>query len=651
MKLRKAIPYLIIIGIIYTASITMAQTDPPPVMLKRPPQNKTIKPSNEQLAVKYYTQKEYEKSAILFDELYSKSPRQYYYNYLLNCYVYLKDYKEAEKLIKKHKRTKPNNFRLDVDQAYIAGLMENERKERKIIEDLTENLPANKSLIIQIASALQSKGYFEDALVVYEKARKMRENNYSFNIELATAYQYTGEYEKMFDIYLDHAHTYPTEVQMVKNKLQMIIRRDIDDNLSGILKKKMLEKAQANPDDMLYAELLLWHSMQTKDFDMAYRQARAINMRFDDQEEIMLQVADVAMSNKKYDIAEQAYGYIKEKLPESPFFMNAYSGYFTALVEQAQDNAETDLKSYKNIEKTGTKALEELGLNPVTYEISGRLAHIKAFKLNKYDEAIALLDAAIEIPSLRPVQQAWLKMELADILLFQNKVWDATLLYSQIEAAMKNEPIGHEAKYRNARLYYYVGEYTWAKTKLDILKSATSKLIANDALELSLFIKNMLEEDTLGIALNFFSKADLFAYQGNYDSAFYWLSKIENQFAGSDSYQFMIYKKAGYLQEVKKYAEADSIYNYLATYYPKSVKADNALFERALINQRYLDQPKTAMHLYMTLMKDYPESIYAGESRKKYRGLREKYGNDSDPEFEILDGLPSGAEQIENKIN
>ncbi len=47
----------------------------------------------------------------------------------------------------------------------------------------------------------------------------------------------------------------------------------------------MLEKAQANPDNLVYAEMLMWHVMQTKDFEMAYRQARAIDMRFENHEE------------------------------------------------------------------------------------------------------------------------------------------------------------------------------------------------------------------------------------------------------------------------------------------------------------------------------------------------------------------------------
>jgi len=607
------------------------QTDPPkpPVMLQQVPQNRRQALNKERLALNYFTNKEYEKAAVVYEELYNESPRQYYYNYYLNCLIFLNDYKEAEKLIKRHRRTSYSSYRLDVDQAYVENLMGNEKKSRKIIDDLIDDMPQNRSLIVQIASALQGRGFFEDALKVYEKARQFPETGYSFDMELASAYQYTGDYDKMFDIYLDHLNTHPEEEQIVKNKIQILIQRDIDDNLTGLLKNKLLEKTQQNPDNLIYAEMLLWYSMQTKDFELAFRQARAIDMRFKNQDEVVLEVADVALSNQQYNVAAQAYGYLMNKKEQSPFYLDACTGYFKASVTEADQNPETPENQYRKIEKLGDKILEEIGLRPGTSEIAGYLAHIKAFKLNKLDEARELLENALNVASETPATKAWLKMKLANILLYQNRVWDATLLYSQIENDMKDEPIGHEAKFRNAQLFYFIGEYDWAKAKLDILKSATSKLIANDALELSLFIKDMLAEDTLGFTLRLFSKSDLCAYQGNYDSAFFWLNKIEKDSPGPESFQYMVYKKADLMMKEQDFAMADSLYNYLATAYPESIKADNAIFKRAELNRVNLHNTAIALQLYLELMKDYPDSIYAGESRKKYRELRDEKSIDN----------------------
>jgi len=570
-----------------------AQTDPP--QPGTVPQKK-INPrsAKEQLAMSYYRKKEFDKAGEIYEQLHNENPRQFYYAYLLNCYLNLKDYKQADKLIKKVRRKDPANYRYKVDQAYLFKVTGNEKKSKKILEDLITNLPPSKSLIIQIASALQTKGFFEEALLVYENAKSLPSSNYSYNLEIATAFQYTGDYDRMFNALLEHVEANPADAQRVKNRMQSLIRRDVDDNLSGLLKTKLLERVQENPETLIYAEMLLWYSLQTKDFDMAFRQARAIDMRFHEREEDVLEVADIAFSNKQYELSAKAYGYVKDKKEDTPYYFDSYTGYYL-----------------------------EMGITKGSVEIIGNLTHITAFKLGNYEEAKILLEQALAIPNLSQAEIALLKLELADILLFTEEVWDATLLYSQIESEMKNEPLGHEAKFRNAQLFYFIGEFGWAQTKLDILKSATSKLIANDALELSLFIKDLLGEDTLGLLLKMFGKADMLIYREKYDSATRWYEKIEQEPGGTNTYQYLLYKKAGLMVNKQDYQQADSLYNYLAIYNPTGIKADNALFKRAEINRLYLENEELAKDLYMQLMRDYPESIYAGEARIRFRALRE----------------------------
>ena len=49
--------------------------------------------------------------------------------------------------------------------------------------------------------------------------------------------------------------------------------------------------------------------------------------------------------------------------------------------------------------------------------------------------------------------------------------------------------------------------------QLDILKAATSKLIANDAMELSLLISDNIEEDSLTTPLQMYARADLLEFR------------------------------------------------------------------------------------------------------------------------------------------
>ena len=605
----------------------LSQTNPPVITRNRNVQDRDR--TREKLALSYYNSKDFEKAALVYEELFNKNPRQYYYNYLLNCLIQLKDFKKADKVVKQQLRIAPSNYRYQIDQIYVFDKMDNKRKADKLTRQILNNLPDNRNLIIQIATSFESKGYYSIALEVYGKAQMFPGNSNNYNLEKARVYQYTGDYEKMFDSYLRHLDMNPGDMQTIKNRMQSIMRQDVDDNLSMILKRKLLEKAQGDPDNIVYAEMLLWHVMQTKDYEMAYRQARAIDMRFENREEEMLELADICFANRNYEMSAKAYKYVKDKKESSPFYLDGYNGYYISLVRLAEADPATDEKTYRNLVKTGEKALEELGLNRATVGIAENLAHIKAFRLGAFEAASILLEEALTIGNLSKEEQSGLKLELADILLFREKVWDATLLYSQVENDMKNEPIGHEAKFRNARLFYFIGESNWSLAKLDILKSATSKLIANDAMELSLFIKDIMDEDTTGYVLQQFGTADLYAYRHLYDSAMLVMDSIGNQYSGFYTYQHLIYKKAMLFETAQQFEQADSLYSMLTANYPGSIKADNALFKRAELYRISIGDEAKAMELYMTLMRDYPDSIYAGESRKMYRMLRrdEEYVN------------------------
>ena len=603
------------------SNLSFSQSDA--IILQRQPPQQIKDRGMEQLAKSYYQNQEFEKALELYEQLYEKFPQQYYYNFYLNCLVELKNYKEAEKLVKQQSRISSLNYRYIIDEAWINKLEGNDKKASKLLDEIIDQLPIENNQVVQTANALQSRGFYDEALQVYIKARQIPGNNYAYNFEIANIYQFNGDYNKVYDALLEYLSANPADMQRIKNQLQILLRLDVDNNLSDILKKKLLEKTQSSPDNLVFSEMLVWHAMQSKDFALAFRQARAIDMRYSDNEKTVMEVAEIALSNKDYATAVKAFEYIKDKKERSTYFLQSYTGFYLAYVLQAEADPGTEIKVYKELQVYGNNALDELGLNTQTVPIALNLADITAFRLGEYSQAVELLENTLTIVNLSAKDKAELKLELANILLATNKVWDASLLYSQIESDMKDEPIGHEAKFRNARLFYFVGEYGWAKTRLDILKSATSKLISNDAIELSLFINNINEEDTTGYTLAEFGKADMLAYQHQYDSALVWLNLIEQQVIGSTTRQFVIYKKAEIYTQNQLYFEADSLYNYLVSRFPESIKADNAIFKQAELQRLQFKNTQKAMELYLLLMTNYPESIFTNEARVHYRDLRE----------------------------
>ena len=74
---------------------------------------------------------------------------------------------------------------------------------------------------------------------------------------------------------------------------------------------------------------------------------------------------------------------------------------------------------------------------------------------------------------------------------------------------MKDEPLGEEARFRNAKLAYYRGDFALAQGQLNVLKSATSELVANDALKLSVFITENLGLDSVAEPMELFAAAEL----------------------------------------------------------------------------------------------------------------------------------------------
>ncbi len=572
----------------------------------------------EVLAINLYRAKDYEKAAELFNQLYKSKHSNNYYNYYFNCLIAIKDYKQADRLARQHNKLYQNNYRYLIDEAYVADLLGNKKKSNKIFNKILNNLPTRRNEIIQITSSLQTRGYTNEAIKVLQKA-SMIQNNKSFNLELANAYLFSGDYSSMFDSYIKQLEQHPADIQLIKSRLQYVMKIDVNSNLSEMLKKKLLESYQANPDNIQLAEMLLWYSIQTKDFTMALRQAKAIDARFGNLDRDILELADIAMSNYEYAASASAYEYIKNKKSDTPFLTESYVGYYLSVAKQLEENPKASTADYKKLEKLGKTAINKMGVNNLTASIVVNMANIIAFKLNNNEEATKLIKETLDKASISQKNRAHLKLKLADIYLAAGKIWDATLLYSQVDTDMKNEPIGHEAKLRNAKVFYYIGEFDWANTQLDVLKSSTSKLISNDAIELSLFISNMREEDTIGFVLRKFAKADLYTYQGKYDSAMMMLNKVEDDPAGNFSIEYALYDKALLYSKQNKFIKADSVYNILTSRYPQSIKTDNAIFERAEIQRIHLNNNKEALKLYMILMTDYPESIYSGKARKNYR--------------------------------
>jgi tetratricopeptide (TPR) repeat protein len=366
----------------------------------------------------------------------------------------------------------------------------------------------------------------------------------------------------------------------------------------------------------------MWYSIQLKDFDLAFIQAKSIEKRIKDNGAKVYELAEICVTNQEYDIAIEAFQHLINKGDLNLYYLNSKIGILNARYLKVTTVLAINQKDLKDLENEYVKVLNELGKDANTILLMKNLAHIYAFYSLKSEDAIKLLNEAISYANADKKTVADCKLELADINLFGGDIWEATLLYSQVEKSFKNDPIGFEAKLKNAKLSYYIGEFNWAKAQLDVLKAATTKLIANDAMELSLLISDNMDEDSSFSALNYYARADLYGYRNQYDMAIEILDSTRLLGLSHPIFDDVLLKKAEINIRKGKYKDADSLLQRLIDFYPDGLLADDALFFQAELNEKQLNNRIKALACYQDLIFKYPGSLYTVESRKRFRQLR-----------------------------
>jgi outer membrane protein assembly factor BamD (BamD/ComL family) len=226
------------------------------------------------------------------------------------------------------------------------------------------------------------------------------------------------------------------------------------------------------------------------------------------------------------------------------------------------------------------------------------------------------------MPGISAHEIAQTKIDLADVYLFVGEIWEASLLYSQVEKAYKYDQLGETAKFKNAKISFYTGDFAWSKAQLDVLKASTSKLIANDAMELSLLITDNIGIDTNQAPLLLFAQADLLSYQNRNEEAIKLLDSLKKEFSYHSINDDVLFKRFQINYKQQQFDEALENLNEIITNYPTDLLGDDALYNAALIYDKNKNDQNKAAELYKKLLFDYIDSVYGVDARKRYRELK-----------------------------
>ncbi len=552
------------------------------------------------------------------DSLYQSAPaNSEYYTAYFRLLLQTKDYKTAEKIAEARRNREKGSPLPFVDMGLVMQQSGKEKRAEEIWKEALDFVNGDDLLTNNLATAFSAAGQDIWALKVYEKASDIVQNKVMYAPAMARLYAKTGNTEAAIDATLNASPILMRPAEDIKASLLEIL--DTDPRKTQIATKTVIKRVQADPGNLLYADILLWLYTRRDDWEGALIQVRALDERGQEGGRRLLEFARTARAEGQYDIAYEALGMATEA--GTPAMQNyaaaerLRTGMQKLAAQPVPDKIFADTLAQ---EFDRYFAQHPQDAQPGT--VRDRAA-LEARYRGNVSKAVSILENALTANSLPRPEAGAARLDLGDYQLLEGKVWDATLTYSQVDKAFREDALGEEARFRNAKLAWYRGDFDWAQGQLSVLKASTSELIANDALALSVLITENTPPDSNYVPLRRFAAADLLLFQNKLAAASALLDSVANAFPKSDLQDDILLKRSALLVRQQHYEEALTQLEKIVKDYGTDVLADDALYQQGIIYETYLKQPQKAREAFERLLIDYPGSTLAAEARKRVSAL------------------------------
>ena len=577
--------------------------------------------SDTKLAQHYYQNGEFDKAITYYKKIYSSDQSKLVFNRYLECLMQVKDYNSAEKTIKNQISLNKKDLLVQLQLGDFYETIEETNKAKKTYNEVINFSDISPTTTTEVFRFFIKKNRLDLAREVLDNGNKAMPN-FPFQLLYADLYFAMDNKTKVLDAYIDLLEQYPE----YKEAIQLGMESKFDFSEEGedmkLLKKTFLEKIQRQNSRFEFTEMLIWIFLQNKNFSAAFIQVSSLDKRLQAMGLRIMEFGKLAVENESFEVARKCFHYVLDLGKEYPYYYDAENALLnTRYIEITQysiytkDQLEETLKEYKSVIDRNANSRKSINLI-LEY------TKIMAFYAGKKIDAIEILEQFINTAGLSSLQQASVKMLLADMYVLSARIWDASILYMQIDNDFKFDVIGNEAKYKNARVFYFDGEFDYAQSQLNVLKESTSKLIANDAMQLSVAITDNFGLDSNYQAMIWFATGELFIEQNQIDSAFRLFDSIQVNYPFHSLNDELLFKKGQAMEREKNWAQASSFYEEIFTKYSTDILADDAAFRLAKINELFLKDKEKALSYYKEILFKYPGSLYSDESRKKVRELR-----------------------------
>ncbi|HTE34224.1 MAG TPA: tetratricopeptide repeat protein, partial [Chryseolinea sp.] len=306
-----------------------------------------------QLANEYLVKGDKKKALEIYRDL-SKNEgnTSFIYNNYINALIDMGMIEEAQNYLKKITKHDPQNIQYKLDMGLTYMRAGDQTKADKYFKELIAENKTNVQRIKVISDYFLAHSLADYGVIALTESRQAMANPYLFCLDLAMLYRVKGNEDKMVQEYLSYVTQSSANIQYVKNVLQALLTKP--EELES-LEKLLYDKVQQFPDVEVYADLLIWVTMQQKNFYASFIQARAYDKRYKRDGEKSMEVARVALDNEDYDNALKVYRYLIREYPNSQNYLLARLGLIRTREERVKksfpvktDSVKTLISDYKN---------------------------------------------------------------------------------------------------------------------------------------------------------------------------------------------------------------------------------------------------------------------------------------------------------------
>ena len=568
---------------------------------------------NAKVAENYMDQGELEKAKAVYKKLYERNPNNKRNVLgLSKVQLELEEYTAAQKTLQAYLQKRDSPVVM-VTLGHVYTVNGNEEQADTWYDKAIQLIDKNPFYAFSIGKKLEEYGMLDKAIKAYEKGNEIRPS-VNFRVKLARIYGEKGNLEKMFANYIDIIIERENYYNVIKRNFDDYIKEDPKNDANQIFRRSLIRKIQQEPNVVLN-KMLGWLYIQEKQYIKAFAQQKAVVMRSDESSRSLINIGNIAEEEGSYQDAINIYKKIIDETDSKRAMIEATTALMKLKVK------ESDKSELAEIETDYENYLDKFGRNPDTEKMQQDYARFLAFQLNKTGKAKQVISDLLN-KNLYRFSEGRAKILLADILVLEESFNQALIYYSQVEKLLPNNKIGQKAKFKVAKTSYYKGDFEWAVTQLDVLKKATSQLIANDALELALHIKDNGLRDSTQTALQQVAQADLRLFQNRKVSAEKKLAKTLKEFPDHDIIDEVYFRLAEIYQQQGNYQKSVDALKKIINNYPESILIDNTYFKLAEILQYELEQKQEAQDYYGKILFDHQDSIYYVEAQKQFRKLR-----------------------------